>query len=368
MTVLISDIVFYGAANMPEADNLPVGGGVDFTRGITFSDIQPGGTLDVISSSSADDATILSYYGRDPSGAIQNQTVTLNGRSWVTGSQLIERILYAALSGATPNGPVANPGGTPAVGDVVLGSHNCVVPSGSITTDATVHTCQIGSANSSGSTPPLLALQAGDGAIVSPGQILWTKSGTAAYSMRQIIATSGYGTDIVAVNRNWGSAGVPDTTTTYKIVEGILFPIAPNPVRSVTRLFATATADRPAGSSRTFYEKVFIVNNNNWSALTAAQIMINNQAMPSNATLSIALCESPDDTGATATRQTAPGSNVGPFITQPALVRIPGGGTLSAGATPNTAGAQGVWLGLTLPPGVAPFAGEMQMTLLGSTS
>src|SRR5215475_4094986 len=163
MSVLPSDIVVYGSANMPEADGATTGGAVDFTRRIAFYDITPAGSLDVISSLSSDTATKIVYSGRDSTGAIQSQALTLNGQSWVTGSQSLERLLYAALSGASANGPLANPGGTPAVGDVALAAHGCVLPPGAATTDATVHTGQAGSANHSGSTPALFKLQSGDG-------------------------------------------------------------------------------------------------------------------------------------------------------------------------------------------------------------
>src|SRR5215469_4212150 len=125
MSVLPSDIVVYGSANMPEADGVTNGGAVDFTRRVGFYDIAPAGSVDVVSSSASDTATKITYYGRDPTGVVQSQTLTLNGQTWVTGSQTLERLLYAALSGATANGPVANPGGTVAVGDVVLAAHNC---------------------------------------------------------------------------------------------------------------------------------------------------------------------------------------------------------------------------------------------------
>src|SRR5215475_8059265 len=187
MSVLPSDIVMYGSANMPEADGAINGGSVDFTRRIAFYDIAPAGSVDVISTSASDTATKITYYGRDPTGVTQNQTLTLNGQNWVTGSQSLERLLYAALSGASANGPVANPGGTPAVGDVALAAHSCVLPSGSVTTDVTVRTAQTGSANHSGTTPALFKLQSGDGAAVSAGQILWTKSGTGPNQLRQII-------------------------------------------------------------------------------------------------------------------------------------------------------------------------------------
>src|SRR5216684_6033696 len=105
MSVLPSDIVVYGSANMPEADGTTTGGSVDFTRRVAFYDIAPAGTVDVISSSASDAATKITYYGRDTTGVIQNQTLTLNGQSWVAGSPALERLLYAALSGATANGP-----------------------------------------------------------------------------------------------------------------------------------------------------------------------------------------------------------------------------------------------------------------------
>ena len=117
MSVLPSDIVVYGSANMPEADGAINGGPVDFSRRVAFYDIAPASSLDVISSSAGDTATKITFYGRDATGVVQNQTLSLNGQTWVTGSQSLERLLCAALSGATANGPAVNPGGTPAIGD-----------------------------------------------------------------------------------------------------------------------------------------------------------------------------------------------------------------------------------------------------------
>lgn len=186
MSVLPSDIVVYGSINMPEADSAITGGAVDFTRRVAFYDIAPSGTVDVISSSASDTATKIAYYGRDPTGVVQNQTLTLNGQTWVTGSQPLERLLYAALSGATASGPVANPGGTAAVGDIALTARSCVMPSASVTTDAAVRTAQTGSANHAGTSPALFKLQSGDGASVSAGQIIWTKAGTGPISCAKL--------------------------------------------------------------------------------------------------------------------------------------------------------------------------------------
>jgi hypothetical protein len=367
MSVLPSDIVVYGAASMPEADGEVTGGAVDLTRRVAFYDIAPSGTVDVISSSAADTATQIAYYGRDPSGVIQTQTLTLNGQTWVSGSQLLERLLYAALSGATANGPVADPGGTAAVGDVALAAHGCVLPAGGVTTDATARTAQTGSANHSGTTPALFKLQSGDGAGVSAGQIIWTKSGAGANQLRQITAVSGYGTDVAAVSRDWTI--IPDNTTTYKILQGMLFEISPNPVTAVIRMFSTAASDAPGGAQRMFYEKVFVVNNNTGAALNGAQIEVASEtpALPSGALLDLALTTALNDAGTIANRQTAPYAGVGSFISQPAFVTVPGPGNLPSGAAPNGAGAQGVWLRLTLPAGTAAYKGSADIRTQGTT-
>jgi hypothetical protein len=368
MSVLPSDIIVYGAADMPEADGMVTGGAVDFTRRVAFYDIAPTGTVDVISSSASDTATKITYCGRDPTGVIQSQTLSLNGQSWITGSQPLERLLYAALSGATPNGPVDDPGGTSAAGDVALAAHSCVLPTASVTSDLMVHTAQAGSANHSGTIPALFKLQSGDGTAVSPGQIIWTSSGTGANQLRQIIAISGYGADTVAVNRDWST--VPDDTTTYKILQGMLFETWPNPVTAVVRLFSTSAADAPAGAQRTFYEKVFVANNNTNTALTSAEVELAGQtpSLPSGASLELALTTSLNDEGTVSDRQTMPVLGIGPFSAQPGFVSVPGAGILPSGAAPNAAGAQGVWLRLILPAGTAAYKGAVDLRIQGTTT
>ena len=64
MSVLPSDIVVYGSANMPEADGAINGGPIDFSRRVAFYDIAPTGNLDVISSSATDTATKISPMSR----------------------------------------------------------------------------------------------------------------------------------------------------------------------------------------------------------------------------------------------------------------------------------------------------------------
>jgi hypothetical protein len=229
------------------------------------------------------------------------------------------------------------------------------------------HTAQSGSANHAGTTPALFKLQSGDGASVSIGMIVRTTGGAGAQQIRQIVAVSGYGTDVVAVNRDWGT--VPDATTTYNVSQGMLFEISPNQVKFITRCFATAAADVPGGSGRSFYEKLFVVNNNTATALTSAQVEVLSEtpSLPSGALLDLALSTSLNDTNTSTNRQTAPAAGVGSFVVQPALVNVPGPGNLPSGAAPNNAGAQGIWLRLTLQAGTAAYKGSADLRTQGTT-
>lgn len=366
MSVTKNELVLYGSADMPEADAVTVGGAVDFSKRLSFFDISASDTMDVVSSSASDTATKLVGAGRDSTGAIQTPAaITLTGTTPVVGAQTFERLLYAAITGASANGPLANPGGTAAVGDVAWYRHTAVI---------SAHTAQAGSANTSGVTPPLFKLQAGDGATIAAktfagvGLIIRIKTGTGANQLRSIVDSQNYGTDFVAVNRDWSV--VPDATSTYDIYEGMLFEISPNAVTAIIRAFSTAAADVAGGSTRTFYEKAFIVNNDTAKALVSAQIEIasDSPSLPGGAALDIALTTALNDSGTVANRQTAPASGIGSFTTQPAFVSVPSPGNLPPGAAPNSAGAQGVWFRLTLPAGTAAYKGAMDVRTQGTTA
>lgn len=127
---------------------------------------------------------------------------------------------------------------------------------------------------------------------------------------------------------------------------------------------------RPVGSQRIYYEKVFVANNNTASALTGAQIEVasDTPALPSGALLDLALCTALNDLNTSTNRQTAPASGAGSFVTQPSFVSVPGAGNLPSGTTPNIAGAQGVWLRLTLPAGTAAYKGSADLRTQGTTT
>jgi hypothetical protein len=360
MSVTPNNIVVYGSANMPETDGVTVGGPVDFTKRVAFYDITPSGTVDWVSSSTSDTAVKGQVMGRDTTGAIQTPAaVTLNGTTPVLGSQTFERLGAAVIGAGAIAGLSITSGGT-AVGDVACYAHSPVI---------SAHAAQTGSVNTSGTTPPLFKLQAGDGASVSAGQIIRMTSGSGINQLRMIIATSGYGTDVVAINRDWGT--IPASGDTYNVVQGILFDLLPNPVTAVTRCFWTAAADVPTGSARYFYEKVFVVNTNTATALTGAQIEIASEtpSLPSGALLDLGLTTALNDANTTAARQQASSYlpiGVSSFTTQPAFINVPSPGNLPSGN--NAAGTQGCWMRLTLPAGTAAYKGSADLRSQGTTT
>lgn len=369
MSVTPNQIVLYGSANMPEADSATVGGAVDFTKRVSFYDISTAGAFDVVSSSASDTATKIQVTGRDASGTVQTPAaITLTGTTVIAstfGGQSFQRLLSGVISGGAI-GSLSSPGGTPAVGDIAAMAH---------TREIAGHTAQVGSANTSGTTPPLFKLQSGDGATLGAltyaglGLIIRITGGTGINQLRYITvpyASGTYGADIVAVNRDWGT--IPDATSTYDIAFGMLFDISPNAVTAITRCFATAQADVPGGSSRTFYEKVFCVNQNATIALTSAaiQVLSDTPSLPGSALLDLALCSILNDTATAANRQTSP-TGTGGFVTQPSPINvIASPGSLPAGGV--AAEAQGMWLRLTLPAGTTAYEGTADVRTTGSTT
>ncbi len=380
-SVIISDIRYYGSANMPEADGVTVGGAIDFTKRIEFADLSVNGLFDVVSSSASDTATKAQILFRDATGiATTSSAVTLTGQTKVAlGAVNAQRLLAGVITGGAIAG-LANPGGTTAVGDVAIIAHTLTV---------SAHTMQAGSANAPGGTslvPAVAKLQAGDGASAAPGMVLRTTGGTGANQIRRILSVNpnGLGADFVAVDRNWGT--IPDATTTYEFAPGFHFELTGSSagvalagtstqVLAIVRRFATSQADVSGGSSRTFYEKYFINNNNLLTALTAANVQIFSEtgALPSGALLDLALTKALNDTATVANRQTLPANGdttALTFVTQPSPINIiasPGVLPASAGAG-NAAGAQGCWDRLTLPAGTSPYSGFADIRTNGATT
>jgi len=101
MPVQSSDIVAYGSAVMPEDDTTTnIGGAIDAATRVVFTDMQATGTVGVYSSDAGDTSQTVTITGRDSSGVIVTESLSLNGTTKVSGSQQFERILKITLSAA----------------------------------------------------------------------------------------------------------------------------------------------------------------------------------------------------------------------------------------------------------------------------
>lgn len=378
MSVLGSDLVLYGPANMPEADGATSGGAIDFTKRVEFAGTALTPTLfDAVSSSSSDTATLLAYTGRDSTGVVQSETLTLTGQTKVNGTKSLERLLAGVTSAGAIAG-ISNPGGTQAVGDVALISHTLVI---------TAHTMRTGSANATTSQMALAALQTGDGASVTAGMVLRTTGGTGPNQIRRILAVNpgGAGADVVAVNRNWGT--IPDSTTTYEVGYGFCFDLTGSSqgvaltgtstqTLAISRMFIGASSDVSGGSTRTYYEEIFYNNNNLTTALGSAsdaQILIQAESpsLPSGASLDIALTTALNNTATITNRQTAP-TGVTSYTTgsPPQGITVPNGpGVLPASAGAGSAtSAQKIVARLTLLAGTAAYEGLPTFRATGTST
>jgi hypothetical protein len=372
MSVLISDLRVYGSANMPEADWSAVGGAIDFTKRVEFGTDTTATQYDVVSSSASDTATRIIFAGRDSTGVIHTETLSLNGQTKVTSTNSYERLLSALASGAASAFGLTTPGGTTAVGDIALMAHTLTIAA---------HTMQAGSANATSSAPAIAKLQSGDGASVAAGMVIRTTGGTGPNQLRRILAVNpnSLGADVVAVDRNWGT--VPDNTTTYEVAPGMHFELAGSSggvalsgtatqVLGITRLFVGASADVAGGANRDYYEKIFVNNNNQATALTAATVEIasDSPALPSGAALDCGVTAGLNDAATVTNRQTAPSSVS--FVTQPATINVPTGNLPASTGAGNAAGACAVWLRLALNAGTAAYEGSPGASLQtqGSTT
>jgi hypothetical protein len=137
MSVLPSDLVFYGSANMPDVDGSTTGGALNTAILINFNDITPTGTMNYVSSSASDTATVITISGRDASGVIQTEAKTLTGTTTVSGSQSFERLMKGVVSGTTAVGDVASISNTAVVsGTAQTGAAATSSASASIATGA----------------------------------------------------------------------------------------------------------------------------------------------------------------------------------------------------------------------------------------
>lgn len=319
MSVLPSDLILYGCANHQETDSGTQGGAISTSKKLVFVDITPTGNMQVISSAAGDTTQTVTLTGRDAGGVIISEVKTLNGTTAVamTTNTSWERLLKAVKS-ATTTGDVAAEAVT-----------------------ATLSNTAQGGAAATTSLMAYITLNAGASASNDAynGQVIRTTGGTGPNQIRWIVGYDGT-TKRAYVSRDWGT--VPDATTTFRVAQGMVFDKSPVEILEVRRPFYNASADVVGGSSRDYYEKVFLKNTHATLALTTATIA--EQADPSGK-ITFALGTALDDTGTATDRRTVPASGVSAFDS--ATKNVANSQNLTAGT------AQSVWLKLTLAAGDA---------------
>lgn len=346
MSVPPNNLVLYGSANMVSADGVTTGGAVSFSTRIGFSDFGATQVGAFVSSSTSDTTGVTgTIIGRDNTGAVQTNTVVLNGTTPASGSTSYQRILQGSLAGTL-------------VGDIAF-----------VSTSAVVTGTAQGAANTSGTTAPYLQLSAGQGASVAVEQIIRITNNTPSGVQNQLRRIVGLNGDFAYVNEDWGTT--PTSSSTYDVYYGMLFERSPNSVTSLIRIFDNCAADVVGGSSRTFYGKAFTVNNNTATALTVAGLTVTGTtpALPVSSTLEFGWGSGTfNDTATITNRQTFPAGVALTSGALPVSSGVPAGGNLSPGAAPNTANALSTWFALTLPAGSQPFDGFASIQVSGTST
>lgn len=116
MAVEARDIIFFGSAVMAEDDSTSnIGGAIDRSVKMVFTDISTTEVLQVVSDNASDTNVLVNIYGRDGSGALVSEEITTNGTTAQSGATSFERILKVLINDAAGAGGGTTPVGTIAV-------------------------------------------------------------------------------------------------------------------------------------------------------------------------------------------------------------------------------------------------------------
>lgn len=107
MTISASDLIIYGAASHAEDDSSAQGGAIDTSIKMAHTFMAVADTIEALSSAAGDTTQTLTITGRLVGGAIDTETIDLNGTAVVTASspKTWERILKIEMD-ATATGTV----------------------------------------------------------------------------------------------------------------------------------------------------------------------------------------------------------------------------------------------------------------------
>lgn len=313
MSVKQSDIKLYGSASMPD-DDVPVdiGGAIDKTRKLSFTDMAVTGSAEIVSSDVGDTTQSITLTFRDAAGVLSSEAKTLSGLTPVAYVATIERFLKAIKSLTT-------------IGDIALMA----------STAERTGTAQAGAAET-------ITLDAGASAVDGfyNGMVIRLTSGTGANQIRSIIRYVG-ATKVATVSRDYSTP--PDATSVFRIAVGMVFDDLPVEIFEVRRPFFDSAADPPGGSTKTYYDKGFFENEHATLALTSAVIVEDDDPAGVVAFDIETVLDGSTTNGGGNNRQVAPGG----FVFDSANKNVANSQSHTAGA------AQGIWFELTLVAGAA---------------
>lgn len=98
MSIVSGDLVFYNAASMSVDDTSTAGGAIDTLRRPDLTQMGSTDHVQVVSSSGSDTSQTCTITGRLADGSIASETLSLNGTTAVTSTNVYERLLKAELS------------------------------------------------------------------------------------------------------------------------------------------------------------------------------------------------------------------------------------------------------------------------------
>lgn len=331
-SVNISNLIFYQAADMVSGGGMTVGGAINLSGRVEFSELASPAKMAWVSSSSSDTAVTGSSVCRDGTGALGSESVVLNGQTPVSGSNTWSRLLSASLAGS-PTGDI--------------GWLSPVVLTG---------TAQ-GGAAASGSTAPYITLASGQGASASPQQVIRITNNTPTGIQFQLARILGIVGDTAYVNNNWST--VPTSATTYAIHNGALMERSPHSISSVTRPFVNLPGPG------TFYSKIFIENTTVSGTLTNVGYALESLSSPHpGITASFGLASGLGDSQTSTNWATAPAGIT--FLTG-ALPVLSGQAANSGSLGPGN--NLGVWLRSNIAvTGSQPYDGFATMFVSGNTT
>lgn len=115
MSIVTSDLVFYNSANMSTDSVSTTGGAIDALRRPDFTQMagSPTEKIDIVSTAGGDTTQTVTITGRLADGSLASETLSLNGATPVSSTNLYERLLKAEMS-ATAAGTVSVKGHTSA--------------------------------------------------------------------------------------------------------------------------------------------------------------------------------------------------------------------------------------------------------------